>query len=92
MNTYTTFNITTETTPNKYGKPHCRATVFGNGEEMETFIGSSMRDVLVDAADFIKSVVDYYCEGCANITDGNDESFRNCGYCYSCYDKMMAHN
>jgi hypothetical protein len=89
MNTYTTFSITTKTTTYTIGNPHYEATVLGNGEEMETFRGLSMREVMQEAAEFIGAIANLYCEECAYVTDGQDESFLACGLCPSCYEQMM---
>ena len=90
MNTYTTFSITTKTTPNRLGKPHYEAVVLGNGQEMETFSGCSMREALALAAEFIGAVIDLYCEECSYIVEPDEETFRLCGLCPVCYDKMIA--
>ena len=89
MNTYTTFSITTKTTPNRFGKLNYEAIVLGNGQEMETFRGLSMREALTLAAEFIGAVIDLYCDECAYVTEPDEESFRLCGLCPVCYDKMM---
>ena len=90
MNTYTTFSITTKTTTYTIGNPHYEATVLGNGEEMETFRGRSMREVMQEAAEFIGAIANLYCEECASVTEPDEESFLLCGLCPVCYDKMLS--
>lgn len=89
MNTYTTFSITTKTTTYAPGNPHYEATVLGNGEEMETFTGLSMRAVMQEATEFIGAIANLYCEECAYVTEPDEESFLLCGLCPSCYAQML---
>lgn len=49
-----------------------------------------MRAVMQEASEFIGAIANLYCEECAYLTDGEDESFRSCGLCPVCYDHMMA--
>lgn len=90
MNTYTTFSITTETQTDYNGVVHYKANVLGNKEEMETFRGRSMREVMQEAAEFIGAIANLYCEECAYVTEPDEESFLLCGLCPTCYDKMLA--
>lgn len=89
MNTYTTFNITTDTQTDYFGVVHYKANVIGNGQEMEEFRGRSMREVIQEAAQFIEAIANLYCEDCACVTDGQDESFLACGLCPACYEQML---
>lgn len=90
MNTYSTFSISTYYFVDNTHTVHYTAKVVGEGVLLEEFSGLSMRAVLTEAAEYIQTLVDRYCDHCSRLTDEHDESMRNCGICLPCYDRMMA--
>ena len=51
--------------------------------------GRSVREAFEDASLVVQSYIFRTCEDCGEITPENDETFRNCGLCRSCYEDAM---